>query len=49
MSNTTKIYARKDLAVESDVVNPSQITKWKYLEQIKYEITKYQYKNWALC
>ena len=32
------IYARKDLAVESDVVKPSQIAKWKYLEQIKYEL-----------
>ena len=32
------IYARKDLAVESDVVKPSQIAKWKYLEQIKDEL-----------
>ena len=32
------IYARKDLAVESDVAKPSQIAKWKYLEQIKDEL-----------
>ena len=29
---------RKDLLVESDVVKPSQIAKWKYLEQIKDEL-----------
>ena len=34
-----KTYARKDLAVESDVVKPNQIAKWKYLEQIKNELT----------
>ena len=33
-----KTYARKDLLVESDVVKPSQIAKWKYLEQIKDEL-----------
>ena len=32
-----KTYPRNDLAVESDV-KPSQIAKWKYLEQIKDEL-----------
>ena len=33
-----KTYVRKDLAVEIDAVKPSQIAKWKYLEQIKGEL-----------
>ena len=35
----SETYARKNLEVKSDVVKPSQITKWKYLEQSKDELS----------